>query len=465
MADQNTTVAQLPAGYATLAGVIYAVSASMPQAWSYIAWSRMSAIFSEGESVHWLLNKSMSTETSKRMQTILSQTITRELRQTNMKDMSQVVKHVAMLHLLCASNARSSARSSIARNESSNDLEARQLRHASSSSSDSDISPTNTSNGLNNTKFPTIKVFIYGPKSLISETDVSMAVSEVRTIGTSLHIPGLSDPFLQTTLERTRNTHFERRVNAQAAGTINALVIELVYKAIEMLVACGVILGSSGGAWLGLTLSSMFPQRISAGLYASSYGQVLTREQVVAHVRPHVWRGVGTIWVDSKVDSYTIAPKTRFTDRWRNGVGYWVQYGSLLVVQLYKLEIRDALQFGGYNITRDAIRYILLIIELFLLVVCGVIFWEQLKIKRSRRDIIAGTVYLVMLCAGLTCVILGQKEFLKPIWKFYLTSKIVDPIAAIGAVAVLHISVPEDGKVSPEKWVLLWAMGACTVVW
>jgi hypothetical protein len=44
MADQNTTVAALPAGYATLAGVVYAVAASSSKIWAQIAWARMSQI-------------------------------------------------------------------------------------------------------------------------------------------------------------------------------------------------------------------------------------------------------------------------------------------------------------------------------------------------------------------------------------------------------------------------------------
>jgi hypothetical protein len=44
MADQTTTIAALPAGYATLAGVIYAVTATSPRVWSHTAWVKMSRI-------------------------------------------------------------------------------------------------------------------------------------------------------------------------------------------------------------------------------------------------------------------------------------------------------------------------------------------------------------------------------------------------------------------------------------
>jgi hypothetical protein len=207
----------------------------------------------------------------------------------------------------------------------------------------------------------------------------------------------------------------------------------------------------------------MFPQRIAAGLFISSCGQVLSRKKCSSLSKPHVWRPPGTVWTETGAHPYAISATTSIPDHWRDAIGYWLQYLALVVVQRYKLQIRDALQFGPYRITRDAIRYILLVIELFILIICGIIVREN--IKRSRRNIIAGTVYLATLSMGLTCVILGQKSFLKPVWKFYLTSRIVDPIAAIGSVAAMNVDLQEGGSVPPEKWVLFWAMGACTVVW
>ena len=70
-----------------------------------------------------------------------------------------------------------------------------------------------------------------------------------------------------------------------------------------------------------------------------------------------------------------------------------------------------------------------------------------------------------MLSGALACVVLGQKSFMKPIRKFYLVSKIVDPIAAVGSVAVMNVDWQENESLLPETWALLWAMGACTVVW
>ena len=360
------------------------------------------------------------------------------------------------MHVIC-SNARNGTGSE---DEIGNDdLEA--LRHLRPSSSDS--SGNELTEIEHDAQFPAIDVCILRPKTPISTISVTLTVADVRQIVLEIapHVVGLID--VSTCLEEAKTDQFARRVYAQGTAPFRAVVIELVYKAIEFLVACGVILGSSGGAWLGLTLASMFPQRIAAGLFVSSYGQVLSREESSSQLVPHVWRPAGTVWTEGGAHSYTIPATAFISDRWRDAIGYWLQYSTLLVVQRYKLRIRDALQFGQYQITRDAIRYILLVIEVFNLIICGIIVRENFR--PSRRNIVAGMVYLAMLSMGLTCVILGQKSFLKPVWKFYLTSRIVDPIAAIGSTAVMNVDLQEDGRVPPEKWVLLWAMGACTVVW
>ena len=247
-----------------------------------------------------------------------------------------------------------------------------------------------------------------------------------------------------------------------------------------LLASLGVILGSTGGAWLALTLGSMFPQRIVAGIYASSYGQVLPKQEMLGQALPrqdmlgqhlckNVWRPAGTIWTVRTDGStpYCIEPSAVFSDTWRTAVGYWMQYALLVVVQYFKLSLRRALEFGPYSITRDAIRYVLLVVELFTIITCGLTLRKQPQKLGSRRwrSVIAGTVYLVMLSGALACVVLGQKGFMKPIRKFYLVSKIVDPIAAVGSVAVMNVDWQENESLLPETWALLWAMGACTVVW
>jgi hypothetical protein len=474
MADQNTTVAQLPAGYATLAGVIYAVAATSPKVWSHIAWTRMSGTFMKRrQRVDTIKTRQPSnTSSNKRaeLQLGLSRAITQQLRRPGLPDSSVVVNQIAVMHVICSNTQNGSFLTGREGEIGIDDPEAlRHLRASSTDSSGNELLPMSPSTEIEpGAQFPAIDVYILGPKTSTSTTlvrPVTLTVAEVKqeALRVAPHIVGLTDAFMSRCLEQANTDQFVRRVNAQAAAPLKAVVIELAYKAIEILVACGIILGSSGGAWLGLTLASMFPQRIAAGLFVSSYGQVLSREKSSSQSKPHVWRPVGTVWTEPDAHSYVIPATVFISDHWRDAIGYWLQYLALFVVQRYKLQIRDALHFGPYLITRDAIRYILLVIELFILIICGIIVRENFQ--RSRRNIIAGTVYLATLLMGLTCVILGQKSFLKPVWKFYLTSRIVDPIAAIGSVAAMNVNLQEDGRVPPEKWVLLWAMGACTVVW
>jgi hypothetical protein len=473
MADQNTTIASLPAGYATLAGVVYAVAATSPKVWSHIAWTRMSAIFTKrAQRVDTIKtrkpsNASPNKRAAARLQLGLSRAITQQLQRPRLPDSSVVVNQIAVMHVICSNAQNGSFLRGREDEIGIDDPEA--LRHLGVSSADNsgnELSSMSPSTEIEpGAKFPAIDVYILRPRTPTSTTPVTLTVAEVRQVALRIapHMVGLIDAFISRCLEQANTDQFARRVNAQAAAPLKAVVIELVYKAIEVLVACGIILGSSGGAWLGLTLASMFPQRIAAGLFVSSYGQVLSREKSSSQSKPHVWRPVGTVWTEPDAHSYVIPATVFISDHWRDAIGYWLQYLALFVVQRYKLQIRDALQFGPYNITRDAIRYILLVIEVFILIICGIIVREHFQ--RSRRNIIAGTVYLATMSMGLTCVILGQKSFLKPVWKFYLTSRIVDPIAAIGSVAAMNVDLQEDGRVPPEKWVLLWAMGACTIVW
>ena len=110
MADQNTTVAQLPAGYATLAGVVYAVAATSPKVWSHIAWTRMGAIFMKrAQRVDTIKTRQPSNTSSNkraRLQLGLSRAITQQLRRPRLPDSSVVVNQIAVMHVIC-SNAQS----------------------------------------------------------------------------------------------------------------------------------------------------------------------------------------------------------------------------------------------------------------------------------------------------------------------------------------------------------------------
>jgi hypothetical protein len=277
----------------------------------------------------------------------------------------------------------------------------------------------------------------------------------------------LKENVMQSIINHAQKGQFTTAVSIQAAAPFDLLAVEVAHKAIEIVLGCGIILGSTGGAWLGLTLASIFPQRIAAGIYASSYGQALSRQDMFSpQLGQDVWRPAGTMWTDGPA-TYCIPPSAVFSDTWRTAFGYWVQYAILLVVQYFKLKLRSAFEFGPYSITRDAIRHILLVIEFLTIITCILTLRKKPQKLGSRRwkSIVAGAVYLIMLSSALACVVLGQKSFLKPIWKFYLVSKVIDPIAAIGSVAVMNLDWQENGSILPKTWALLWAVGACTVVW
>src|SRR4051812_42691222 len=65
MADQSTTVASLPSGFATLAGLIYAVSATTPEFWSNTAWSKMGGNWSSRIHPHFHPDPSQTRRLSK----------------------------------------------------------------------------------------------------------------------------------------------------------------------------------------------------------------------------------------------------------------------------------------------------------------------------------------------------------------------------------------------------------------
>ncbi len=144
----------------------------------------------------------------------------------------------------------------------------------------------------------------------------------------------------------TRTAQFSKAVFIQAVAPYEAVVVEVVYPAIELMLACAIILGSSGGAWLGLTLGSMFPQRVAAGLFVSSYGQKLSRTQIIIQEKPHAWRPAGTVWTEGP-EPYLV-PATGLSDTWKNAIGYVLQYAMLAIGQSFRLPIRDALEFVLY---------------------------------------------------------------------------------------------------------------------
>jgi hypothetical protein len=302
---------------------------------------------------------------------------------------------------------------------------------------------------------------------------MSLTVDDLRGI-VSDDMPTESNGSLQADIPmervmfRARMPEFKDTVSAQRAALLATFFVELGYKLMEMAFGCAVILGSTGGAWLGLTLGSMFPHRIAAKLFVSSYGQNLPEAERITHPNRKSWRPrpAGEIWTDGP-DSYIIAPSGVVSDQWRNFVGYWSQYAILVVVQYFKFTLRGALNFGSYAYTRDAIRYIVMVVELFGLLICASLIWRRKKNPRSWsvNNVVAVVMYGIMLSGALAAIILGQKAFLKPIWKFFLVSKVVDPIVAIGSVAAMRIDRQEDGRIFGDIWALMWLVGACSAVW
>ena len=471
MADQTTTIAALPAGYATLAGVIYAVAATSPRIWSHTAWVKMSQIFPQKKAEHdpFLQSKERRSETNDTTTQAsicrhLSKAITTRMRQIGTRNSEHRNEDlIAVFHLVYSHlRQHSQVQQRTSDEESPGTL-----------ATDTQVPPSLQSTFFrSDLDFPDILVKVVDFSGHEKEVFAKLTVSSLRDVVTAVvpkkpSAPILTESVMESIMNHAQTGQFVTTVSIQAAAPFDLLVVELAYKAIEIAFGCGVILGSTGGAWLGLTLGSMFPQRIAAGIYASSYGQALPRQEMLGqHLCKNVWRPAGTMWTDGSTSYYT-EPSAVFSDTWRTAVGYWMQYALLVVVQYFKLSLRTALEFGPYSITRDAIRYVLLVVELFTIITCGLTLRKQPQKLGSRRwrSVIAGSVYLVMLSGALACVVLGQKGFMKPIRKFYRVSKIVDSIAAVGSVAAMNVDWQENESLLPETWALLWAMGACTVVW
>ncbi|KAF1994882.1 hypothetical protein P154DRAFT_612460 [Amniculicola lignicola CBS 123094] len=463
MADQITTIASLPAGYPTLAGSIYALAATSRELWSNVAWRKMAvqriAPMNEPFDAASFYDGNVLDSSIFEVQKILSKTITRRLRQLRFKKSNRSVEEdIVALHIL------RSFISSAVHAEAETQVQTRDstvaLRNLHKTGPENIPTFDTISDCSGRDMFPKVRVKLFDHSFNCKERLVELSVVDFKAIvkdtGTTV-----DESLINSIAGHTRTHIFVPAVSVQEAAPFHFLAIELAYKGIQMLFACAVVLGSTGGAWFGLTLSSLFPQRTAAGLYRSSYGQIILED----HKAFVAWRPVGTMWAGDP-NGYFMSATVLLSDGWRDCLGYWIQYIVIFSFQWFKLEVRDTIGFGPYNKTRDAIRYILLAIE-FLAVTAMGLFLQAKMPNRSwkARDRVAFVVYLAMLSTGLACVILGQKNFLNREWKFYLVSKVVDPIAAIGSVAAISISWREDRLVSPEGWILLWAMGACTLVW
>lgn len=314
--------------------------------------------------------------------------------------------------------------------------------------------------------FPKIRVKLFDYSRLhYKEKQVELSVADFTA--TIISAGATVDESLVNSIAiHTRTDIFIPVVSVQEAAPFRLLALEFCSKGRQMLFACLCILGSTGGAWFGLTLSSMLPHCPSAGIYRSSCGQFILEDPETGNHESFVeWRPVGTMWSDGP-NGYVMPATALLSDGWRDCIGFWMEYVFLFTFQCFKLQVRDIIGYEPYFKTIDSIRYALLTIEFLGLVTLGLLLRKKMrKCSWKVKDRIAFFVYLIMLSACLACVILGQTHFLKPEWKFYLTSKLIDPAAAVGSVAAMSVFWQEDGSVSFERWGSVWALGACTLFW
>lgn len=253
-------------------------------------------------------------------------------------------------------------------------------------------------------------------------------------------------------------------ISAQCAGTWDTWVIEAGYKGIEILFGAGIVIGSTGGAWLALTLSSIFPQRVAAGLYVTSFGQSISNrgENMLSS---NIFIPPGTSWVEGG-NGYCVRPCLRwpwFDDATRNLLGYMAQFVVMYLLTWYKLTIRNVAFSEAYSQTVDAVRYVVLVILPVILLIC--LSWLERPFDWRRRFLLSS--YLILWAVAIICVIFGQGK-LDRVWGIHFTQipRLVNPIASIGAVVAIYLGAnPGDPRLQRETWGLIWAIGTCTALW
>jgi hypothetical protein len=471
MADQVTTISALPAGYGTIAGLIYALTATPLSIRHNIAWVKMCQVV-----VHKPHQQAGGSHSSaiEEIRGALSTRITKEMRQFGLHQTNaSLERDIAALHILSSFLQDNTQGEEIIGNRKPSQKHNEIMRSVlpiGKATTHSKITQTNDLHFSNDREGQTsLDVLIQFVEHTgthkeadlrqISEKDFADSVASVKP--SDEHGLSLQSMFQNLSFRTTRSV-----VMVQAAAPLEAMIIEVGYKAVELLFGCGIILGSTGGAWLGLTLSSLFPQRTAAGLYLSSYGQLVPAENDGDNTReaPYAWTPAGTVWTNGP-ESYRVLPREVLSDEWRNAVGYWIQYILFLLFQWFKLRVRNSLEFSPYIITRDIVRYILLVLVPFVHLICWIVIRREWKIsKASARDILALVVYLIFLSAILVCLFLGQKAFVDTA-HFYIVGKITNFVAAVCCVAMMSLNVEDQRLLSSPKWVLLWTVGACTVVW
>lgn len=464
MADQTTTIASFPGGFATIAGVIYAIVATHPKIWSHTCWSRFrgrtprSLVHPDYRpdqvEEHFKLASALDFEgvchASAREVTRRLQRVPRDPQQQD----DGLAAQLAALHIL---------------------VWARRCRSGRGRNIPTSLAPSGSAGTAQPGPEIELTVNIIDYKS--NGIPHSIKMTQGKLIGCLKEAFGRDtrrfDPTLSPTIDEAMKTNLPANVYAaQAAGPWDVIMTEIGFKGIEVLFAAGIVLGSSGGAWLALTLASIFPQRVAAGLYASSFGQVLPTRELMAtptdKYEEHVFIAPGTLWVDPDSDEgYCVRPCLRrrwFDDACRNTLGYTLQYGMLYALLWYKHVVRTTLFPDTYRQTVDTVRYVVLVIEPCVLIVSlGRLVFQ----RKSRLLRVSLAIYLLMWSLGVVCMVFGQKQ-LDRVWHipFPYIARLVDPIAAVGAVAAVYIRAKDHERgVDTGQWGLVWAMGVCSAVW
>lgn len=406
MADQITTVASLPPGYGTLAGTVYAISASAPADWNDIAWAKMGRV-PRFSSLFPRLKKLPKSEIDTasgdidiifNLRTALSKSITKRMRPFGTFELEDILKRdIAILHVISLWSSTFESRQerlkggdAVYQQVNSIDPESFLRSRTTVTSQISNTTPPVDScplpsTGSEETQSLDVRLqVIQYTGHRTSAVIHTLGIQDFENAMVSTLPAGKFDSYLgNTPISRIFNTiksmNSTTIVLVQAAAPFNILVVEIAYKAVEVLLACAVILGSTAGAWLGLTLSSLFPRRTAAGLFVSSYGQTVRSEMGNFNSNPpYPWPPAGTVWSESEGNiTYSVPPQVKLTDGWRNAIGYWIQFWLLMVYRRFKLQVRSALEFGPYVFTRDAVRYIVLALEPFIIVMSGIILHKK----------------------------------------------------------------------------------------
>jgi hypothetical protein len=148
-----------------------------------------------------------------------------------------------------------------------------------------------------------------------------------------------------------------------------------------------------------------------------------------------------------------------------------MQYILVYLLTWYKMRLRTFFFPEGYRKTVDTVRYVVLVIEPVVLLVC---FWRLIT-QRQNDGLRLGLlgVYIVIWATAIVCMIFGQRNFLRTYWhmEFEQVPRLLDPIASAGAVAAMHARGDSDAReidardVTHGQWGLIWAIGVCTAVW